>query len=287
MTSSMTMGTPGGARVLDFRRRGAPPRRRRPSLLAKLVRPLAVALVLVALPLGVAAWVLSAPRFQLREIGIEAVERGGRRVSELWVRQALATFQGKNLVLLSLAEVTERLQRNPWIASVEVEKKLPDRLEVGFSERRPVALLMRGSRLAYADAKGAPIAPISTPGELEEARRIGLLVVSFAHPQLRSGGVARALSVAGELGRVQPDWAAKLSRIEVLGEEDFRLHTAELPFPLLVRRGEVAAKVQPLEGLLPEMLGRYPKIDAVDLRFSRRIVVQPAAVPREPGGTGA
>jgi cell division septal protein FtsQ len=284
VTSSMTLGTPGGARVLDFRRRGAPPRRRRPSLLAKLVRPLVVALVLVALPLGVAAWVVSAPRFELRDL---VIEKGGRRVSETWVRQALAPFQGKNLVLLSLAEVTERLERNPWIASVEVEKELPDRLEVGFSERRPVALLQRGSRLVYADAEGEPIAPVATPAELEEARRAGLLVVSFAHPQLRSGGVGRALAVAGELGRVQPDWAAKLSRIEVLGDEDFRLHTAELPFPLLVRRGEVAVKVQPLEGLLPEMLGRYPKIDAVDLRFSRRIVVQPAAAPREAGGTGA
>jgi len=287
VTGSMTLGTAGGGgggRVLDFRRRGAPPRRRRPSLLAKLVRPLVVAVVLVALPLGVSAWVLSAPRFQLRDV---AVERGGRRVSEAWVRQALAPLRKRNLVLLSLDEVTERLHRNPWIAAVEVEKELPDRLEVSFSERQPVALLQRGAAIAYADAEGRPIAPVTTPAELEEARRAGLLVVSFAHPELRSGGVARALDVAGELGRVQPDWAAKLSRIEVLGEEDFRLETAALPFPLLVRKGEVAAKVQPLQGLLPEMVSRYPKIDAVDLRFSRRIVVQPAAMPRQPGGTGA
>jgi len=53
----------------------------------------------------------------------------------------------------------------------------------------------------------------------------------------------------------------------------------------------VAPKMQRLITLLPELARRYPKIDAVDLRFSRRIVVQPAAnsvpSPAAAGGTGA
>jgi hypothetical protein len=75
---------------------------------------------------------------------------------------------------------------------------------------------------------------------------------------------------------VQPDWSAKLSRIEVLGDEDFRLHTAALPFPVLVTRGQVGPKARRLLEILPELTQRYSRIAAVDLRFSRRIVVQPA-----------
>ena len=105
-------------------------------------------------------------------------------------------------------------------------------------------------------------------------------MVSFArdpHPANPAGvGVAAALKVAAELGRVQPDWAAKLAQIEVLGEEDFRLHTDALPFPLLVTAGQVGPKVQRLVELLPELTQRYTRIEAVDLRFSRRIVVQPS-----------
>ena len=82
--------------------------------------------------------------------------------------------------------------------------------------------------------------------------------------------------MAAELGRVEPNWAAKLAQIEVLGEEDFRLRTDALPFPILVSGGEVAPKIQRLVALLPELARRYPRIEAVDLRFSRRIVVQPA-----------
>lgn len=94
--------------------------------------------------------------------------------------------------------------------------------------------------------------------------------------------MAGALEVAAELGRVRPDWAGALTRIEVLGEEDFRLHTGALRFPLLVTRGQVGPKIRRLEELLPELERRYPSIAAVDLRFSRRIVVQPAA----PGAAG-
>jgi hypothetical protein len=39
----------------------------------------------------------------------------------------------------------------------------------------------------------------------------------------------------------------------------------------------VGPKVKRLTELLPELDRRYPAIQAVDLRFSRRIVVQPEA----------
>ena len=72
-----------------------------------------------------------------------------------------------------------------------------------------------------------------------------------------------------------------------MGEEDFRLHTDALPFPLLVRSGQVKPKIERLVELLPELSRRYMRIEAVDLRFSRRIVVQPAPSSPPPGGTGA
>lgn len=285
MTETAVSVLPPGAggRVLDFKRRGTPPRRKKKNVLWALAKPLGVAFGLVALPAGVVAWVLTAPLFGLRDIQVKGA---ARRVSDEWVRQALAPLEGDNLVRLSLAEAAARVERNPWIESVEMAKELPGRLRVKVAERRPVALLLAGGRLVYADSEGRAIAPVSTPAELEEARSAGLLVVSFVQPP-HGEGVGSALKVAAELGRVQPTWAAKLSRIEVLGEEDFRLHTEALPFPLLVTSGQVAPKVERLVELLPELSRRYPRIEAVDLRFSRRIVVQPALSSPPAGGIGA
>lgn len=309
----------GGAsgRVLDFRRRPTPPRRRRQSVLASLLRPFATAFLVVAVPLAAGAWVLGSPRFALREVAVE----GSDRIPATWVRNAVAPLVGRNLVALPLDAVTGRLERHPWIASLAVEKELPDRLRIAVTERKPVALLAVGSiggsggsgrsgpgaaeALVYADMAGRPIAPVA-PGD----DTAGLLVVQISEkapgaatgatdPAVRKagrksagGGVARALAVAGELGRVNPTWAAGLTRVEVLSEEDFRLETRALPFPLLVRRGQVVEKVRRLEALLPELGRRYARLDGVDLRFSRRIVVQPAAPssgvepPASPGPPG-
>jgi POTRA domain, FtsQ-type len=294
----------GGAsgRVLDFRRRPTPPRRRRPSLLAALLRPFATAFLMVAVPLAAGAWVLGSPRFALREVAVE----GSDRIPAAWLQNAVAPLVGRNLVALPLEAVTDRLERHPWIASLAVEKELPDRLRIAVTERKPVALLAVGGihgtggsgrsgrsgpgtaeALVYADMAGRPIAPVA-PGD----DTASLLVVQIsekapgaaADPAVRKAGqaaagtgVARALAVAGELGRVNPTWAAGLTRVEVLSEEDFRLSTRALPFPLLVRRGQVVEKVRRLEALLPELGRRYARLDGVDLRFSRRIVVQPAA----------
>jgi cell division protein FtsQ len=271
-------GMAGGAKVLDFKRRSAPPRRKRPNPLLVLLRPLTAALLLVALPAGLAAWVLTSPRFQLREV---VVAGGSQRVPADWVVGTLAPLEGKNLLRLPLADIAAQLRRNPWVDTVELRKELPGLLRVAVSERRPVAFLLSEGRLYYADTAGRPIVPVGSP---DEARQAGLLEVRFSHPM--PGGMTGALEVAAELGRVRPDWAGALTRIEVLGEEDFRLHTAALRFPLLVTRGQVGPKIRRLEELLPELESRYPSIAAVDLRFSRRIVVQPAA-PGAAGGHGS
>ncbi len=140
-----------------------------------------------------------------------------------------------------------------------------------------MALLLRRGAPVYADAEGRPIVPVP-PEEREQARKAGLVLVTFARPQRSAAeGVESALEVAGELGRVQPDWAAQLTRIEVLGESDFRLHTGALRFPLLVASGQVAAKVrQPGRRCCRSSPAATRRSRAVDLRFQRRIVVQPA-----------
>jgi hypothetical protein len=277
-----------GARVLDFRRRSDPPRRRRRNPFLSLLRPLATALLLVALPGGVTAWVLTAPQFQLREV---VVAGGTERVPADWVLRELAPVEGRNLVRLPLSGIAERLRRNPWVETVELRKELPGVLRVAVTERRPVALLESDGQLFYADTAGRPIVPVAP----EEETRVGLLEVQFSHPlsdqvshPAMGGGVESALAVAAELGRVRPDWAGALTRIEVLGEEDFRLHTRGLRFPLLVTSGQVGPKIRRLEKLLPELERRYPAIGSVDLRFSRRIVVQPAvAAPASVGAQGS
>ncbi len=281
---------PGG-NVIPFRRSQGPPKRKRRSLWRKLMRPLGSALAILGVPLAGGLWVATAPQFALSEIKIE----GAGRVSETWIRARLAPLLGRNLPLLPLSAAAERLSVHPWVDSLEIAKELPGRLVVRVSEKKPAVFLRSGGHPFWADAAGKAIAPLSAAEAAQEIAREralaessvgpggpgapkapgGFLVVSFATPV--PNGVARALGVAAELGKANPDWAARLAEIEVLGEEDFRLRIGVLPFPLLVRDGDVIDKVHRLETLLPRLAERYPTLAAVDLRFSHRIVVQPAA----------
>ncbi len=255
--------------MLPFRRRRFAARRRRRSLASVLAGPFLGAVVVVGGPTALTVWVLTSPRFGLREVTVE----GSRMVSRSWVEEVLRPLQGSNLLGLSLADVRARLAAHPWVGAVQARKELPDRVVVTLRERQAVALLRRGAKLFYLDAEGFPFAPLD-PGRGEA----DLMMVSGAP----SGGVDyfRALAVAAELRRAQPQWAAGLSEVEILTEEDFRLYTSELPFALLVRAGSVAEGSRRLEALLPEILRRYPRIEAADLRFARRIVLQPAAAPQ-------
>ncbi|HEX5760463.1 MAG TPA: FtsQ-type POTRA domain-containing protein [Thermoanaerobaculia bacterium] len=251
-----------------FRRKAVAPRRRRRSLLLRVAGPLAPPLALLGLPLAVAGWVVSAPQFALREV----VAVGGPRVPAAWLEAALAPLQGANLVRLPLAAAAARVRRHPWVAEAELTKELPGRLRIAVVERRPVALLARGGALYFADEDGRAIAPVG-PGGRAARDAQGLLVVEA--PERTADGLARALQVAAALGRANPTWAGNLTHVEVLGDRDFRLATAALPFALYVREGDVLPKVRRLESLLPDLAGRYAAVAAVDLRFARRIVVQP------------
>jgi cell division septal protein FtsQ len=253
------------------RRRFVAPHRRR-SLLLMLARPFLTALLLVGLPIAGGAWVITSPRFLLDNIVIS----GTSRVQPSEVAEALRPLRGRHLLLVSLADVEGRLSENRWIEAANLRKKMPDSLVVEVKERQPVMLLRRDEGLFYVDRSGTVI------DLYDPTREVDLLLLSVA-PGVRLE-VEPALVVAAELELVAPDWASGLSEVEVLGGDDFRLFTAALPFPVLVSLGGVGRQVRKFRQVMPEIARRYDRVSAVDLRFSRQIVIQPAVDPRSQEG---
>jgi cell division protein FtsQ len=291
------MPAPDDGNVLPFRRRkGVPVRRRHRGL--RLLRPFLLALALVGTPAAGLYWSGTSPRFAVSELQVVTSDR----VNRAWMEARLQHLVGRNLVWMSMESVERSLSGHPWIAGVEVTKSLPDRLRVAVVERHPVALLEVGSERWYVDRSGRVIAPVgdeeTPPGESRRQGRYLLLGVAAAaagvkgvpgaagapEPDptgqpVRRAVLARALDVVQSFSRAAPDWAAGLSQVEILGEEDFRLETGALPFELLVEAGQVEGRVRAFEDLLPRLLARFPAPKSVDLRFSHRIVVRGAGRP--------
>lgn len=265
------------ARVLPFKRRTTATRRRRRNPWLALAGVLGAGLAAVGLPVGLVIWVLSSPRFALRSLEIE----GGRFASGVWTRAALEPLLGRNLPSLRLADVERLVGTHPWVETVESRKVLPDRLTVRVIEKRPVALVRDAAGgLGYVDERGQRFAPF-------DAAQVGALGEFFlvSGADLSPRVVARALALGRRVAAVQPEWGRELSEIEALSEEDFRLVTAALPFPFVVRfdgddddeAAELGADLERLARLVPELRQRYGRVEGVDLRGGRRVIVRPAA----------
>lgn len=264
----------GGA-VSPFRRSHVAPKRKKRSPFARLASRAAFPTLLAALPVAAALWLLHSPRFAFSELALTP----NPRVSASWVEEALRPFSGENLLALSLAGVTLRLSQHPWVKSVELKKMLPQKLLVTLTTREAAAVLERGGTPFWAEAGGQLISPLA-PGEsaaaLPRIREHAPAIARNALSATQTTSVPKALAVLAEVARAQPSWRRELEVLEVLGGDDFRLNTKALPFPVLLSSTEPAARCRQLARLLPEVEGRYARLEHADLRFSRRIVLVPA-----------
>ncbi|MEZ5332884.1 MAG: FtsQ-type POTRA domain-containing protein [Thermoanaerobaculia bacterium] len=244
-----------------FRRRRFERPHRRPSTLAQVARPFGHALLTVGVPAALAFWLMTSPRFQLRRVDVE----GGRRVSAAWVVAAVGSLRGRPLLLVSLDEVERQLGRHPWVAGAGIRKDLPDRLEIRIHERVPAAVVVAPDGTTWVDGQGRSIEPCpatATPDLLRITGAVG-----------DAGAVAGALRVADRLRDSSAPWAASLTEAEILGPDDFRIHSSALPFTLLVSGARIGDALEPFQHYLPQLLERHDGIAAVDLRFARQIVV--------------
>ncbi len=111
---------------------------RKPLLvLGKLIVLAACVVGTVALGRLIERHVRTSPAFAIRSVTFTGQEQ--LETSELLSASGLAI--GQNVFELSPEDVRARLARHPWIASVEVQRRLPGTFSVDVRERRAVAVL--------------------------------------------------------------------------------------------------------------------------------------------------
>ncbi|MEE2776597.1 MAG: FtsQ-type POTRA domain-containing protein [Acidobacteriota bacterium] len=277
------MTTPSRAVAGEFLRPRHPRRRRRSSPAVALVRVLARAFMVVAPPLAVASWLVRSGGFELANL--EAQVTG--RVAESWVRARLGPEMGQNLVTLPLDRVQARLDGHPWIASVVVDKALPNGLRVSIEEREPAAVLTSGGSLVYVDVAGQRIAPVGANDSVAGLLRVRPKETDGGPPTAMELAETQCLERAIELGRslesggaTLPIWLSQLHGLEVVGDDDFRLFSRGLAFPVLVRSTDGAERIRELATLMARIredgdsAGDPFKIREIDLRYRGQVIVR-------------
>ncbi len=214
--------------------------RRRPgSLWSRLPRPRAIAVTcghvvrrslpaiaatVVAGALGGGLWlgyrfITTSPRFAITDIAI----RGNAKLTTDELLASLPIHVGDNVFASSLANTTRALRENPWVASAEAHRVLPDEIVIELRERTAVAVAELGG-LYLVDAEGHPFKRV----ELDEGA--GLPIVTglprtayLADPDATAGLIVESLAAFASWRSTESRPA--IGEIHVDAQRTLTLHT--------------------------------------------------------------
>ena len=237
---------------------------------------------------------LYSPRVVLaRSEQIELV--GNQHISRAAVLEKFVADRGRSVLRVPLGARGKALEEIPWVEQATVERLLPNRIRVELTERTPVAFLRLGTDLALVDAYGVilerPVAgefrfPVvegiaeTMPREAREQRT--KLYVQFLKDieLVRAGATERVSEV--DLSD------AKDLRATLAGIPELRAAGGDDPGAVLVHfgDGDFVNKFRLFVGNIAQWRDSAGRVDSVDLRFARQVVVNPegkttaATIPR-------
>ncbi|MFH0900733.1 MAG: FtsQ-type POTRA domain-containing protein [Pseudomonadota bacterium] len=118
------------------------------------VAPLCLALVgSVALAVGILevhSFMITSPRFMIREILVN----GNERLDDNEIRRLAGVAVGTSIFSMCLGRVEAAVAASPWIATVRARRRLPAQVVVEVTERKPVALVVLDGSSYLADGEG-------------------------------------------------------------------------------------------------------------------------------------
>jgi len=191
-------------------------RLRRPVWMAgRLVLIVAIVSGAVAIGRLVERHVRTSPAFALEEVTLTGAERLPREE----VLEAAGLTLGRNVFDVAPEEARARLSRHPWVATAEVQRKLPGTFEISIREHHSVAILS-----VEADVGGpAALLLVSEDGtvfkEVEEGDPVDLPVVTGVARDRFTQDRAFRTSILLEVVALLHDYrGAGLWRREPIGE---------------------------------------------------------------------
>ena len=115
----------------------------------------ALAALIVVVPLGVYAWGRTSGTFRVRHIVVSGARPAHAKAVRLVLRRG---FLGANLFTVTAARVRAALAGFPYVDRVAVDRDFPDTLKVRMTEYVPAALLLSAGRWYVVSTEGRVLA---------------------------------------------------------------------------------------------------------------------------------
>ena len=212
-------------------------------------------------------------RFRLQSS--DDIEMAGlANVTRAQVMEVMGGDIGRNVFYIPLDQRQKQLEQIPWVESASVMRFAPDRIKIQIHERTPVAFARIGSKISLIDASGVlmelsakkkysfPVIVGMNSGEPLSTRAARMKIYNDVVRELESGGT---------------HYSQELSEVDLTDPEDVKILTNDPDREVLVHLGSsnYLDRFKVYVAHLREWRQQFEKLESVDLRYDRQIVVNP------------
>jgi cell division protein FtsQ len=216
--------------------------------------------------------------FWKSSLRVEHVTLEGNRIVEANELFQLAQVKRGSLIYdIDLKAIQRNLQSQCYIKKATVERNLPSTIQLTVVERTPIALVNRPD-IVYLDEDGV-ILPHSISKALFDLPVLSGLklgsTVSYGSV-IHDPNATEALQILEAAKMVNTELYHLISEIQVRGDSDMVLYTAEGGVPVIFGDGNIADKLVRLDAFWSQVIQErgLKNLQYVDLRYDDQVVAR-------------
>jgi cell division protein FtsQ len=212
-------------------------------------------------------------RFRLQSS--DDIEMAGlTNVTRAQIMEVMGGDIGRNVFYISLDQRQKQLEQIPWVESASVMRFAPNRLKIQIQERTPVAFAQVGSKIQLIDSSGV-LMDLATKKKYSFPVIVGMNSgepLSTRTPRMRIYN-----ELVGQLDSGGAHYSQDLSEVDLSDPEDVKVTTNDPDGEVLVHLGSAnyLDRFKVYVAHLREWRQQFAKLESVDLRYDRQIVVNP------------
>jgi cell division protein FtsQ len=205
---------------------------------------------------------------------------GNRFVSPAAVVEKFSADMRRSVVRVPLAERRRALESLAWVEHADVQRVLPNRIRVEITERTPVAFLRGANELSLLDGNGVIL---ERPVEGEFRFPVVSGVGESMPRDVREQRMKLFVQFMRDIEQALPGADDRISEVDLSDATDIRATltgfgaASDKSSPILVHFGDsdFANRYHLLAENIDQWRATSGRVDSVDLRFARQVVVNP------------
>ena len=206
---------------------------------------------------------------------------GAKNVTHGQVMDVLGSDIGRNIFFVPLDERRAQLELIPWVESAAIMRFVPNRLKVEVRERTPVAFVRIGSHIGLIDNTGHIM---EIPAHNKTKYSFPVIAGTRDSEPLSTRAVRMTVfnELVRELDSEGGHYSTELSEVDLTDPEDARVLVDDPAGNVLLHLGSVNSgsgnfldRFKLYKAHVSDWRQQFEKLDSVDLRYERQIVVNP------------